>query len=305
MKPVGFLKKMFGASESDRLEESRELWEKAANSYKMADAFAEAGHCYDMCAEIERKTEGMPSNYMSEALNCYKKCDPDKYIELSEKSVLAFCKEGRISQAARIKREMGETLEEMAEIEKAAKSYRDAGRLYEKENQPSQANQNFLKAADLFCLTKNTDWAETIVVYENVIKSYLKKDMLRSSAKGIMLKCLLCYLAHDDAVGAERKFTQFQSEDPGLRGAREGEFLAAVIDAKKDSLREVFDSAVTEYTRITPFHKVETAILATVADTMGSAIGATGGPAKTRTVENEEELKLDEDGGDDLDADFS
>ena len=76
-----FFKKLFGSKE-DWLEEARDLYEKAANSYKLGDKFDEAGHCYEQCADIEKQLDGMPGNYVNDALACYKKSDPVKYSEM-------------------------------------------------------------------------------------------------------------------------------------------------------------------------------------------------------------------------------
>lgn len=43
-------------------------------------------------------------------------------------------REGKISQAAWMKKEQGEHLEELYEIELAAKAFSDAGKLFEKED---------------------------------------------------------------------------------------------------------------------------------------------------------------------------
>lgn len=52
---AGFLGKLFGGkSKEERLDEAKELFEKAANSYKLADDFFNAGVCLDKCAEIEK-----------------------------------------------------------------------------------------------------------------------------------------------------------------------------------------------------------------------------------------------------------
>lgn len=51
----GFLSKIgFGKSKEEKLEDARDLFEKAANSYKLGDDFLNAGKCYEKCAEIER-----------------------------------------------------------------------------------------------------------------------------------------------------------------------------------------------------------------------------------------------------------
>ena len=134
-----FFKKLFGSKE-DWLEEARDLYEKAANSYKLGDKFDEAGHCYEQCADIEKQLDGMPGNYVNDALACYKKSDPVKYSEMVDNAIYQMCQEGRISQAARMKKDQGEQMEEMYEIKQAAKCYKDAGSLFEKDDASSQAN---------------------------------------------------------------------------------------------------------------------------------------------------------------------
>lgn len=105
-----------------------------------------------------------------------------------------------------------------------------------------------MKSADLLCTTKQPKWEEIIPLYEKVIKNYLRKDMLRSSAKALMLKCVLCLLAFDDIVGAKKRFAWFSGEDPSLGPSREGEFLSGVLLAKEDSNKELFTKTVKSHT---------------------------------------------------------
>jgi alpha-soluble NSF attachment protein len=131
----GFLSKIgFGKSKEEKLEDAWDLYEKAANNYKLGDDFLNAGHCYEKCAEIERLTDGVASNYMQESLSCYKKADPGKYAMMVDSAVQSLCWEGKISQAARMKKEQGEHLEELYETELAARAFIDAGKLFEKED---------------------------------------------------------------------------------------------------------------------------------------------------------------------------
>jgi len=39
----------------------------------------------------------MPSQYVQEALGCYKKSDPDKYAAMIDNAVQQLCREGKIS----------------------------------------------------------------------------------------------------------------------------------------------------------------------------------------------------------------
>ena len=133
MKGGGFFSKMFGDKEA-RLEEARDLFEKAANAFKMADRLKEAGECYEKCVEIEEKLDGMPANFMKEALDCYKKGDNERYRAMMDDAVMKFCQDGRISQAARMKKDQGEQFEESHDLPEAAQAFFDAGKLFERDN---------------------------------------------------------------------------------------------------------------------------------------------------------------------------
>ena len=114
-----------------------------------------------------------------------------------------------------MKKDHGEHLEDQGEVELAAKAYFDSGKLFEKEDlSQSSANQVFLKSADLYCTLNKPNWAEIIPIYEKVIKNYLKKDMLKGSAKPLMIKVCMCFLAFDDLTGAKKRYNYFCGEDP-------------------------------------------------------------------------------------------
>lgn len=123
-----------------------------------------------------------------------------------------------------------------------------------------------MKTADLQCTCSKPNWAEIIPIYEKVIRNYLKKDILKSSAKPIMIKVCLCFLAFDDLVGAKKKYNFYCGEDPQFLGSREGELVDGLMRAKEESSREMFDKTLKGHTRITPFGKVENAILAHIVD---------------------------------------
>ena len=58
--------------------------------------------------------------------------------------------------------------------------------------------------------------------------------MLKSSAKAIMIKAVLCMLAFDDIVGAKKWYAWYSGEDPSLGSSWEGDFLSGVLQAKED-----------------------------------------------------------------------
>lgn len=66
-----FFKNLF-SSKGERLDDARDLYEKAANSYKLANEWQKAGEMYKNCADCERQTEGIPAQYILDAVSCYK-----------------------------------------------------------------------------------------------------------------------------------------------------------------------------------------------------------------------------------------
>jgi hypothetical protein len=59
----------------ERLMQAKELYEKAANNFKLMQKWFEAGQCFEKCAFIEEANKDDPSNYYEEAAHCFKFCD--------------------------------------------------------------------------------------------------------------------------------------------------------------------------------------------------------------------------------------
>lgn len=62
-------------------------------------------------------------------------------------------------------------------------------------------------------------------------KKYLSVALIRSSAKSLFFKAVLCHLAYDDMVGGKRAIQTYAIEDPSFDGSREQKFLSDLVDA--------------------------------------------------------------------------
>ena len=103
-------------------------------------------------------------------------------------AVRLLAEEGRLNQAARLRKEVAETYESEYDLEEAAKSYMKAAELYLMDDGVSFANQCYVKGADIKIMLKEVNYQEVIEIYEKVINEYLKKDLLKSSAKNLIQK---------------------------------------------------------------------------------------------------------------------
>jgi alpha-soluble NSF attachment protein len=169
----GFFKNIF-SSKGERLDEARDLYEKAANSYKLGSSWEKAGQMYKKCAEWEQQTNGIPAQYIMDAVNCYKKVSSAEFLSMAEEAIRMLAEEGRINQAARLRKEVAENFEQQYEYEQAWIEYEKAAALYEMEESISFANQWYVKQADLMVLLKEVNFEKVIQTYEKVVCEYMK-----------------------------------------------------------------------------------------------------------------------------------
>ncbi len=106
------------------------------------------------CVECE-KDEGNCAGYYAEAAKCMKKVNTNKFLELSEKAINAYCMGQRISSAAAIAKECAEKLDEDRDYEEAIRFYEKMAELYITDELPTQANGALVKVADLYILTRD------------------------------------------------------------------------------------------------------------------------------------------------------
>lgn len=102
------------------------------------------------------------------------------------------------------------------------------------EEQPTYANQALVKASDLIVLSRDFKQMNKVIKvrhpkkltilfqnYDKVGKKYLSIALIKSNAKDLFFKALLCYLANEDSIGAKKAMQDYQIEDPNFDGSRE------------------------------------------------------------------------------------
>lgn len=80
-------------------------------------------------------------------------------------------------------------------------------------------------------MTREDKYVDAIKNYETVVLKYLKNPLLKGSARNLIMKNVILYLAIEDMVGAKRSLDTFKDTDPTLDGSRELNFLEAIIKA--------------------------------------------------------------------------
>ena len=246
----GFFGKIF-SNEQIRLEEATQLYESAANMYKLNKEWEKAGKCFEKCAELDKKTQTEPSQHYKEASHCFSFVDKERSIKNLEDCVKAYEKKGKYQQAGKITQEMAHDLEVELDYEKAIEKYKLAADYYsmESKNTKSLEQACLLKQADLMCISNHKDMLEKVpLIYEKLGMEYLTVPLLKSGAKDLFFKCIVVFLVKKDDVTADIYLKKFLNEDPTFDDTRESKFLQEAIKCIGEPPDpEGFKKAVADY----------------------------------------------------------
>lgn len=108
-------------------------------------------------------------------------------------------------------KEIGELLEESYDYEGAVAMFERAAEFHALDNTPTHGHQLLVRASDLRILSRDYERGLPIAIknYDKVGRKYLSQAMIKSNAKDLFFKAVLCYLANDDLVGAKRQISTY------------------------------------------------------------------------------------------------
>ena len=228
----GFLGKMFSSKES-RQEEATDLLTSAANIYKIRKDWKKAGETYEEIARLEVEQGGSTAYvHYQNAAHCFSFVDKVKSNQMLDAAIESCVKVGKYMQAGKTAQRIATECEENFDYPNAIDKYKKAAEYFamESQNTKSMQQQCLLKVADLMCISNHKDmFTEAPKIYEKLGMQYLTVPLLKSSAKDMFFKNVMCYVAKKDEVTAEVNLKKYLLEDPTFDDTRDSKFLKAVI----------------------------------------------------------------------------
>lgn len=250
------------SSSSSKYEEAGDLYQQAANLFKMEKLFREAGDAHAREAECREKCQesNEAANAWWNAAKAYKRGHPDLAIQALSQTITHLTKAGRFRQAADREKEIGQIyLQELNDLRKACESYERAGEWYAQEDAQATANACFKDAADLHADLE--EYPQAIARYEQVADGSLNSALTKYSVKEYWLRACLCALAMGDPITAKRNLNKYSSLDTTFASTREAKFINIITDALEAGDVETFTAAVYEYDQVMKLDNWKTNIL--------------------------------------------
>ncbi|XP_044507299.1 alpha-soluble NSF attachment protein 2-like [Mangifera indica] len=249
-----------------KYEDAADLFDKAANFFKLAKSWDKAGAIYvklaDCHIKLESKHEAAQA-YVA-AAHCYKKTNAKDAISCLEQAVNMFCDIGRLSMAARYYKEIAELYESEQNINQAIVFFEKAADMFLNEEVTTSANQCTQKVAQY--AAELEQYQKAIEIYEEIAKQSLNKNLLKYGVKGHLLNAGICQLCKGDVVAITNALERYQDMDPTFSGTREYRLLADIAASIDEEDIAKFTDVVKEFDSMTPLDSWKTTLLLRVKE---------------------------------------
>ncbi|GAA5889004.1 hypothetical protein JCM8208_007741 [Rhodotorula glutinis] len=255
----------FFSSSSTKFEEAHDLYQSAANAFKMDNLHQQAGECFCLAAEMALRNDEKDdaANDFWAASKAYKKSNPELAVAALQKTIQLYKEKGRFRQAADRHKEIAAILQqEGGDLAGSLEAYEAAGDIYMNEDAAASANACYKEAAELAGTLGQ--YPRAVSLFERVASQSLGSALTRYGVKEHYLKAGLCWLATGDVVSTKRAVDSYAAADPSFATTREAKFLEAVADAYDAGDAEEYTAHVAEYDRLTKLDAWKTALLLTI-----------------------------------------
>ncbi|KAI3470937.1 hypothetical protein Pfo_027600 [Paulownia fortunei] len=251
-----------------KYEDAADLFDKAANAFKLAKSWDQAGAVYVKLANCHLKLDSKheAANAYADAAHCYKKSNTKESISCLEQSVNLFLDIGRLNMSARYYKEIAELYEQEQNLGQAIVYYERAADLFQSEEVTTSANQCKQKIAQFAAQLEQ--YQKAIEIYEEIARHSLNNNLLKYGVKGHLLNAGICQLCKGDVVAINNALERYQELDPTFSGTREYKLLADLAAAVDEEDVAKFTDAVKEFDSMTQLDAWKTTLLLRVKEAL-------------------------------------
>jgi len=251
-------------------EEAIELYQQAANQFKLSKEWQEAADCFIQCAFCASKSgsQNDEANFYIEAGNVLKKISTALSVEQFEKGITIHSAAGRFSQAGKLLLTIAELFEASNLQHKETKQYyKRAAEMFELDDYGKTSfSKCQLKVAEY--AARDGELQEAIQIFETEGEKALQNNLTHYGAKDHFFRAGILHLAGGDTVTVNLAVDKYRSLDPRFAESREGQLLGDLAEAFEARDVDAFVDKLGEYDNITKLDAWKTEFLVKVKDLM-------------------------------------
>lgn len=261
-----------------RFEEAAELYQQAANQYKLSKHWEEAADCMLQCSYCASKTGDLSAEcgYYVDAGNIFKKFSTRQAVEQYELALTTYSATGQFTQAGKLLMTIAELYEgEKIEHAETIGYYRRAAEMFDlDEHGKSNFTKCNLKVAEFAAKSgRPEDLQEAIKIFEAEGEKAMHNNITQYHAKEYFFCAGILHLVVGDSVTVNIAIEKYESLDPRFAGSRDGQLLRSVAEAFESNDVDLFMDKIAEYASVTTLDPWKVAQLLKVKEAMPSSGG--------------------------------
>ncbi|CEG63863.1 hypothetical protein RMATCC62417_00937 [Rhizopus microsporus] len=259
-------------NKKNKNEDAAEMYEKAANTFKLAQRWKEAGDAYLKAAELYKTSQESKfecSKAYENASKCLKRVDAQAAIDALNKAILVDKEACSFRNAAKHHQEIAEIYEtEIIDLKGARENWQEAAKLYMADDSRPMINKCVLKVAHFDAQLE--EYNAAIEHFEQVATDSIDNPLTKWSNKECYLKAGLCSLCTNDTIKTHELLAKYSAVDSSFETTREYQFLLGILECVENNDQELFTQKVHEFDLLTKLDNWKISILLKIKKTMDS-----------------------------------
>ncbi|KAI8367024.1 soluble NSF attachment protein [Choanephora cucurbitarum] len=255
---------------TNKHEDAAEIYEKAANTFKLAQRWKDASGAYVKAAEIYKSTPDLQyesSRSFENAAKCLKRIDAQAAIRVLEKAIEIDKQSSNFRNAAKHHQEIAEIYEsEIVDLRGAKEHWEAASNLYMADDSPAMINKCLLKVAHFAAQLEEYDVA--IDRFEYVATDSMDNQLTKWSIKEYFLKAGLCSMCIGDTVKTRQLINKYCSIDLSFENTREYQLLESILYCQENNDVDLFKQKICEFDQTSKMDNWKISILLKIKNVM-------------------------------------
>lgn len=219
-------------------------WTKAANAFKLSgEYFSKSGDTfkYEMQDAFEKAYKCNNNAFEKEGMPLDDYCDfvENYMIPIKENN-------GEMANIGKLYYDLAQKTEQFGDMDKTIEYYKEALKYYECDDTFKSQKFTIMEKLALLISQHKNDFDTAIYYFETVAEGKINNNLLKFGAKKLLLNALLCALAKNDVVLANKKLEEYLELDYTFIDSTDHKFFLEIYKTINDLDFDAYTDVVSK-----------------------------------------------------------